>query len=275
MTVHKDFKKLVRERAQRTGESYAAARRSLLAKSSAPASAPIAATVHDLWFTRATKGYGSGRSAKPTGYEHHRVTIGADGTMRVDADVAFSNYGDHRYTVAASEIGRSSRYEYASPSIVVDASWQEGAWRGNVRVDDAEQPFTLLMNSDVPHPVPSMIGRFLPLRLARDAGELDRYTPLPEDAFPAWRPLEPKSWFPVMGASRDPLTVPRTIIGRGEETVALRGRRKVSAFRYDHVADDGRVLESTWIDEHEAVVRVELLGLVLVAADPLEIETVQ
>lgn len=266
MTVHKDFKRLVRERAQRTGESYAAARRSLLAKAPQGSPPPI---VRELWFTRATKGY-SGKPAKPTGFEHHRITVTASGALHVEAEVAFRNYGDHRYTLVAHEHRCRSRFEYASPPIVVDAQWRDGAWTGNAAVgDDDAQEFALpAVVVDDAKPIPSVVGRFLPLRLAREGGELASYTPVPEDAFPAWRPAQPKSWFPVMGASRRPLTVRRVVVGRGEETIAMGGRRKVAAFRYDHVATDGTVLETTWIGEDDTVVRYEQLGCVLVATAP-------
>jgi hypothetical protein len=274
VTVHKDFKRLVRERAQRTGESYAAARRSLLAKSQPPAAAPAgaAAVVHDLWFTRGTKGY-SGKPAKPTGFEHHRVTVDAgSGRMSVVADVSFTNYGEHRFTVTAHEEGCTSHFDYDTDAarIVVDARWTGDAWHGEVDGDGGADAFALPPPVGMAGalPVPSVVGRFLPIRLPRERGELAAYTPLPEDGFPAWRPRRPKSWFPLMGVSRTPLVVPRMVVGQGEETVSLGGRRKVEAFRYDHVAAETGPGESTWVDADGRVVRYEQRGLVLVATSP-------
>lgn len=297
MTVHKDFKQLVRQRARRTGESYAAARRSLLAKSQPlaedspePSAAAAPPVQYDLWFTRGTKGY-SGGPAKPTGHEHHRVTVAAGGTgsIHVVADVSFSNYGDHRFTVTADEDGCTSHFDYDTDvaRVVVDARWTGDAWAGAIDNggdggdggggNDGGNGFVLPVSVratvDAP-PVPSVVARFLPLRLPREKGELAAHTPLPEDGFPAALPRGVKSWFPIMGVARPEDVVPRVIVGVGDEVVSLGGRRKVEAFRYDHVStvagDDGerRVLDSTWIDGDGIVVRYEQRGLVLVATSP-------
>ena len=254
MTVDKDLKKLVRERAARTGQSYAAARHSLVGDASREASPLV-----DLWFTRASQGY-KGKGAKPTGFEHHEIAL-TDQGLRVRSEVVFTNYGVHAYEVVSDTATLRTRYEYDGGRFVVEGSLERDVWRALVAADGE----TTALGLDLPpgEPVPSIAARFLPL--ARGDEDVT-YVPVPEDAFPAWRPASGGSWFPVMGVAREPRIEPRVVTRVGVELVTHR-RRAASAVRYDHVDAAGVVRATTWLGESGDVVAYEHAGCVLRAVN--------
>ena len=254
MTKDKDFKRLVRERAGRTGESYAAARRILRG---ADPVAPSDVAHDDAWYARASQGYG-GKGARPSGFERHTVTVTAAG-LRVDAAIAFKNFGVHRSSVTSDGIDCVSAFDYGDGAVAIDAVLAGGAWKG--RIHSTEEQAVVAGIDPAADPIPSVAARFLPLTLPYDTGELAAYVPLPEDLFPAWRPRDQKSWFPLMGASRVSLVERRRIIGVGEEQLKV-GRARTTAFRYDHVALDGTRRATTWRTD-DGVVRYEQPGCVL------------
>lgn len=238
MTLDKDFKRVVRARAERTGQSYAAARRALT-RSAASAPARESAR-YDLWFSRASQGY-SGKGARPSGYERHQVVV-TDAGLVIETDVAFENYGIHRYAVHADGVTCSSLYRSASAGVTVEAAKDGRTWAGRA---GAASPFAIPLPVGDHSVVPSLVARFLPLALPAERGELGAYVPVPEDAYPVWKPSGKGSWFPVMGVVRDSVQA-RTIVGVGEGEVRA-GRARLQGFRYDHVDGSGAVRASTWV----------------------------
>ena len=264
MTKDKDFKKVVRARAARTGESYATARRNVAAKNTIAGDATVPETTWDVWCLRSTRGY-SGRGFNPTGYEHHVATVRGDVGLIVRSDVAFVNYGEHRYRVESDATARRSRFESLSANGGCDAAAEGGAWRGTVRTGDEVTPFAMTIDHRGAHILPSIAARFLPVLLPFESGELAAYAPAPEDANHPWRPPGSTSWFPLLGAPNDPWTTKRTIVGSGEGAIRV-GRTRLTAFRFDHVDHTGTVVATTWLDDTRNLVRYEATGLTIVAA---------
>lgn len=257
MTTNKDLKKLVRQRAARTGQSYAASKRAMVGQ---PRDKERTVARHEFWFSRATQGY-SGKGAKPTGYEHHVLEVTAAG-LQVTTQVAFSNYGLQRYRVDSDGIGLRSHYDYGAGEVVIDAHLEGSAWTGQGTAEDETNDFSI--PTDAPNDVlPSIAGRFLPLVLPREPGEHAAYVPLPEDGFPAWKPRHLGSWFPVMGVARESLIERLIVVCRGEETYG-KGKTATAALRYDHVNADGTVRATTWVDTDGAVAAFERVGSKLV-----------
>lgn len=251
MTADKDLKKLVRARAARTGQSYAAARRSVVGAS--PGERPASAT--SLWFARGSQGY-KGKGAKPSGFEHHEI-VRSNGALIVRCVVAFSNYGVHAYEIVSDASSIRSTYEYGGGEIVITASFERGEWRAVVGADGEQTEVRL--DTGAADPIPSVAARFLPLLHGDDPRG---YVPVPEDAFPAWSPSGPRSWFPVMGVAREPLVEPRIVARRGTGAVAgVKGAPK--AVPYDHVNAAGVVRATTWLSEDGDVVAYEQAGCVL------------
>ena len=265
MTKDKDFKQLARARAARTGERYSTARRNLSAKSENTAKSPRDYG-REYWFSRATKGY-SGKGAKPTGFERIQVVLEDGVIAHVTIEAAFRNYGLHRYGARGRRAGRVG-YIYRGNQIAVGAEQRGSSWSGSAtELPDTDNPIEHEFSFDLPSGVealPSLIGRFLPLTLPREVGEVAEYVPVPEDGLPGWRPTTLKSWFPVMGASPDSLVTPLVILCRGLADLRV-GRNMVAAYRYDHVDRDGKMHATTWIDENDDVVQYERTGLLLKA----------
>ena len=255
MTKDKDFKQLARARSARTGESYSTARRNLAAKSADPQ-----IDAHRYWFTRASKGY-SGKGAKPTGYESAVVTLGPG--ITVETSASFRNYGLHRFAVKAEGASRASTYVYGANEIIIEAKHDGSTWKGVGSEHGTDRGFSIALPSGI-DPLPSVVARFLPIRLPREEGELAEYVPVPEDGFPGWKPTTVKSWFPLMGADRESLVTPRMITCRGLAELKV-GRKTTEAFRYDHVDREGKVHATTWIGEDDSVVQYEQTGLLLKA----------
>jgi hypothetical protein len=254
MTEDKGFKRLVRERAARTGESYAAARRVLRGPGR---ESPREVARYDLWYARASQGY-SGRGARPSGFEHHSVTVTAAG-VRVEAEIAFKNFGVHRTSVTSDGVDCRAVFDYGEGAVTIDSLLADRNWSGTIR-ETGEEVIVAAVGVDA-HPIPSVAARFLPLVLPFDAGELADYVTVPEDLSPVWRPETFKSWFPLMGASRESLIEKRVVIGVGEEELRV-ARKRTTAFRYDHVALDGTRRASTWRTD-DGVVRYEQSGCIL------------
>ncbi|HUR48862.1 MAG TPA: hypothetical protein VMY88_04925 [Acidimicrobiales bacterium] len=265
MTKDKDFKQLARARSARTGESYTTARRNLAAKSAESAKSPRDYG-REYWFSRASKGY-SGKGAKPTGFERVQVVL-ADGVItHVTCQAAFRNYGVHRYDARGARAGRSG-YIYRGNQIAVGAEQAGSAWCGSAtELPTADNPREHEFSFDLPdgpEVLPSLLARFLPVTLPRDDGDLAEYVPVPEDGLPGWRPTTLKSWFPLMGASRESLITPRLITCGGLVDLKV-GRKTVQAYRYDHVDRYGKVHATTWIGEDDEVIQYEQTGLLLKA----------
>ena len=251
MTVDKDLKRLVRDRAARTGQAYAAARRSLLG--GLPEDSPV--PVANLWFARASQGY-RGKGAKPSGFEHHEIAR-SDGRLSVRSEIVFSNYGVHVYDVVSDHSTKQSRYEYRGGEVVINASFEHGAWTAIVDVEGETEEVGIQLPSV--EPSPSVAARFLPLVHAEESFE---YVPVPEDAFPAWRPRGGGSWFPVMGVARETLIEARVVARRGSGPVAsIKGAPE--ALAYDHVNPAGLVRATTWLSEGGELVAYEQAGCVL------------
>ena len=262
MTKDKDLKQLARARASRTGESYTTARRNLVGKSADTARSKRDYG-RDYWFTRATKGY-SGKGAKPTGYEHAQVVL-VDGIIaHVTCSAAFRNYGLHQYGARGRRGGRSG-YIYRGNQIAVGAEQIGSVWSGSAtELPMADDPIEHEFSFDLPdgmEVLPSLVARFLPLTLSRDVGELTEYVPVPEDGLPGWRPTTLKSWFPLMGSSRESLVTPRVIACHGLKELKV-GRKSVEAYRYDHIDRAGKIHATTWIAEDD-VIQYEQTGLLL------------
>ena len=101
MTTHRNLKRLVRERAARTGESYTTARRNVLAKAAArPGLVP---------------GYGTFGSA--TGGEHHESTLLARMLQQAGHQVAFFARGKHLTTKWGSRPRRPASQRAARRTI--------------------------------------------------------------------------------------------------------------------------------------------------------------
>ena len=251
MTVDKDLKRLVRDRAARTGQSYAAARRALLG--GGPEGSPGPTT--SLWFARASQGY-KGKGAKPTGFEHHEIWR-TDQGLSVRSEVVFSNYGLHAYRVVSDGPARRSKYEYGVGQVVITASVGSGAWKAIV--ETGGETTEVRLDPASADPVPSMVARFLPLVHANETVE---YTPVPEDAYPAWRPSGGGSWFPVMGVSREPL-VERRVLSRRDSVPVASVKGAPKAIAYDHANAAGVVRATTWLSEDGDVVAYAQAGCVL------------
>lgn len=262
MTKDKDFKQLARARAARTGESYTTARRNLEAKSTETPKSPRDYG-REYWFSRATKGY-SGKGAKPTGFERAQVVLEDGVIAHVTIEAAFRNYGLHRYGARGRRLGRSG-YIYRGNQIAVGAEQAGSSWCGSAtELPATDNPIEHEFAFDLPSGVealPSLIGRFLPVTLPRDQGELAEYVPVPEDGLPGWRPTTLKSWFPLMGAGRESLVKPCTI-SCSEASLKI-GRKAVDAWRYDHVDREGKIHATTWIGEGDQVLQYERTGLLL------------
>lgn len=263
MTKDKDFKQLARARSARTGESYTTARRNLAEKSAGMTSARDYG--REYWFSRASKGYGGGRVVKATGFEHHQVVLVEGGITDVTCSVAFRNYGVHRYQARGRRVGLSG-YIYRENRITVSAEQTGSAWSGTATEDPtSDTPALHEFSFELPQGVevmPSVLARSLPVTLPREMGELAEYVPVPEDGFPGWKPKTLKSWFPLMGASRESLITPRTIICRGPAELKV-GRKSRESYRYDHVDRDGNIHATTWIDENDDISQYEQAGLLL------------
>ena len=270
MTKDKDFKQLARARATRTGEAYSTARRNLSAKSSGAPKSPRDYG-REYWFSRATRGY-NGRAAKPTGFEHVQVVLVDGGIAHVTCGAAFRNYGLHRYGARGRRGGRSG-YIYRGNHIAVGAEQIGSSWCGSAtELPTTDNPIEHEFSFDLPHGLevlPSLVARFLPVMLPREEGDLAEFVPVPEDGFPGWRPTTLKSWFPLMGASRESLVTPRLITCRGLADLKI-GRKTIKAYRYDQVDRDGKVHATTWIGEDDEVVEYEQTGLLLKALSELE-----
>ena len=278
MTKDKDFKQLARARSARTGEAYSTARRNLTAKSAEP---QIDARWY--WFTRASKGYG-GKAAKPTGYESHHLVLEDRAPAFTSSTVRFANYGTHEFTVSSRRDVNASTFVYGRgrTALVVESRLQGSGWSG-VAMDgelidlaslghDAAAALSYKFLFELPNgpdAVPSVVARFLPLTLPREKGELAEYVPVPEDGFPQWRPTTIKSWFPLMGASRDSLVTPRVISCAGLADLKI-GRKTIGAYRYDHVDRRGKIHATTWIGQSDEVVQYEQAGLLLKAVSEEE-----
>ncbi len=219
----------------------------------------------ELWFARSSHGY-SGRGTKATGYEHHRVRV-AGGGLNVEVDGVFKNFGVHRFRMTIDQKRKSTRFDYGGGEIVVDVAGDASGWRGRAEFRGERTTFEIDAPADAG--VPSVAARLLPMTLPLEVGELATYAAVPEDGFPWWLPGDGRSWFPLVSGwsaaeLRAPVTKTRTIVGRGEEALKS-GRSTMTAFRYDHVDDDGAVAASTWVGEGGDVARYEQKGTVLVA----------
>ena len=265
MTKDKDFKQLARARSARTGESYSTARRNLAAKSAYTAKSPRDYG-REYWFSRATKGY-SGKGAKPTGFERVQVVLEDDVVAHVTCEAAFRNYGLHRYGARGRRVGRSG-YIYRGNQIAVGAEQIGSSWSGSAtELPATDNPIDHEFSFDLPaglEVLPSLLARYLPLTMPREEGDLAEYVPVPEDGFPGWRPTTLKSWFPLMGASRESLVTPRVITCRGLVEIKA-GRKTIRAYRYDHVDRERNIHATTWIGEDDDVVQYEQTGLLLKA----------
>lgn len=278
MTKDKDFKQLARARSARTGESYSTARRNLAAKSSDPQ-----IDARQYWFTRASKGY-AGKAAKPTGFESHHLVLEDGAPAFTASTMRFVNYGFHDLTVNSRRDMNTSSFHYLRGRIplLVESRLQNSVWSG-VAMDgeiidlaslghDGATALGDKFSFELPtglDAVPSVVARFLPLTLPREKGELAEYMPVPEDGFPQWRPTTIKSWFPLMGASRESLVTARLIVCHGLAGLRV-GRKTIEAYRYDHLDRDGKIHATTWIGEDDEVVQYEQTGLLLKAVSEVE-----
>ena len=212
----------------------------------------------ELWFARSSQGY-RGKGAKPHGYEHHTLTATPAGVV-VESEVVFSNYGLHHYRVRSDSTKCASSYDYRGGEVRVEARGEGGVWTAKIHheCDETDVAFQVPEGAGV---LPSLVARFAPLYEASSPDPF-RYVPVPEDAFPRWRPPRSNSWFPVMGAARESLIGPRTLVARGVE-IQMKVKGRPEWTRYDHVSDGGTVRSTTWLDEEGSVVAYEQPGCVL------------
>lgn len=212
-----------------------------------------------MWFARSSQGY-SGKGTKPTGYEHYEV-VAKGGSLHITGDVAFKNFGTHRYSVVVDQKRKSARFDYGN-DMTVRVAGNTAGWKGQAVHRGEAFHFDIPVAPDLG--LPSLAARLLPMTLPCEKGELASYAPVPEDGFPWWARRDGQSWFPLVSGPKDLVAAARVIVGQGEETVKA-GRSTIPAFRYDHLDTSGAPIATTWIGEGGDVVRYEQRGTVLVA----------